>query len=87
MTFGQEIRKAREDHGWTQHELAIEAGLTDSQITHIEKGTYVSTMDTMRKVAKPFKAQVMSGDDGPRLVMPPSQTPPGADAGAEGSEG
>jgi len=37
-TFGERVRNARISHGWTQKELAVASGLTQSAIGNYESG-------------------------------------------------
>ncbi|HEY3830528.1 MAG TPA: helix-turn-helix transcriptional regulator [Solirubrobacteraceae bacterium] len=36
--FGENVRRARQDRGWTQEDLAGESGLAVVQISRIERG-------------------------------------------------
>lgn len=48
--FAGNLRKFRELKGWTQTELAKEAGLTQSWISHFEAGRRKPTLDTLQKL-------------------------------------
>lgn len=71
-TFGGQIRAAREAKEWNQSELGHRADLTQAQISAIENGTYPATVGLLRRVARPFKAQVVIdyNNDEPRLLLP-----------------
>lgn len=47
------IRKERESYGWTQEQLAKEAGVPQSTVARIESGANTS-MDTISKIATAF---------------------------------
>ncbi len=49
-TIGEQIRRGRVDHGWTQADLAEHAGLSRPTIARIERGDDVSTA-TLAKAA------------------------------------
>jgi transcriptional regulator with XRE-family HTH domain len=36
--FGENVRRARKEHGWTQEDLSAESGLAVVQISRIERG-------------------------------------------------
>ena len=38
MEIGQAIRSLREEKGWSQEKLALEAGMTTSHVSRIERG-------------------------------------------------
>lgn len=48
--IAEHVRAARDQHGWTQAELADQAGLSRPTIARIERGDDVSTA-TLAKVA------------------------------------
>lgn len=53
--FRERLKKAREDRGMTQAELAEKAGLPPSSISHFEKGPRKPSFDTLRRLAKELK--------------------------------
>lgn len=61
--IGREIREARLSLGWTQHQLAQEAGVSRPTIARVEIGGNIST-GTLEKVAKAL---------GRRLTMDPNR--------------
>jgi transcriptional regulator with XRE-family HTH domain len=50
MLLHEEIRRAREDMGWTQAHLAVLAGIPRNQVVRTERGDNI-TLDTLRKIA------------------------------------
>lgn len=48
--FGQALKAAREARGWSQRKLASEAGLSGSQIGHMETGKLGGKDATVRKL-------------------------------------
>ncbi len=50
MSLGDEIRKARVEHGWSQSALAQNAGVSRPTVARVELGEDVSTA-TLAKVA------------------------------------
>ncbi len=49
--FGELLRKAREDKGLTQAELATKAGFQPSAIAHFESGRRSPSLDNLRRLA------------------------------------
>ncbi len=47
-----QLRKAREDSGMTQGELAAKTGLQQSHISRLEKGEHSPTQKTLKKIAE-----------------------------------
>ncbi len=54
-----QIVKTRTDLGITQKELAIKAGLTQANVSKIEKGISRPTIDTLIKLAKALGKQLI----------------------------
>ncbi len=50
-TFPERLKFARTMRGWTQSELATEAGLPPSSIAHFEAGSRKPSFDTLRRLA------------------------------------
>lgn len=57
MTVGEKIRKFRIDQGYTQKELAIMSGLSESAIRNYELGNRFSIIRTIGKNSKLIKDQ------------------------------
>lgn len=55
--FGGGIRSRRLAIGLSQEELAFQAGLHRTAISHIEQGTRSSTLETIEKLARALKVQ------------------------------
>ncbi|TPI53308.1 helix-turn-helix transcriptional regulator [Mesorhizobium sp. B3-1-3] len=51
VIFQQRLRKAREIRGWSQSDLATNAGMPSSSIAHFETGTRKPSFDTLRRLA------------------------------------
>src|SRR5215212_4578627 len=49
MMLHEELRRAREDMGWTQAHLATLAGIPRNQVVRAERGDNI-TLDTLRKI-------------------------------------
>jgi transcriptional regulator with XRE-family HTH domain len=50
-SFGERLRKAREDKGLSQSELADKAGFQPSAIAHFESGRRSPSFDNLRRIA------------------------------------
>jgi transcriptional regulator with XRE-family HTH domain len=50
----QTIREFREQHGWTQFELAVKAGVTPSTVSNWERGIFEPKVSQLRKLAELF---------------------------------
>jgi transcriptional regulator with XRE-family HTH domain len=53
-----EVKRLRQERGWTQTELAYRAGLAPSVISQIENGKRDPTARTLRKLAEAFVVEV-----------------------------
>lgn len=63
LTFGDDIRAARNQHGWTQEELAERAGVSRPTIARVERGDDVSTAN-LAKVADALGLEIrLTGRD------------------------
>ena len=51
VVIGQEIRTARQDHGWTIQELADRAGISEKTVRTIEAGSPTSAIGTVFELA------------------------------------
>ena len=51
MEFGERLRKAREDKGLSQQDLATRAGIQASAVSHFELGRRLPSFDNIRRLA------------------------------------
>jgi len=51
-TFGRNVRQARKDKGWTQEQLAFEAGVKRAYLSEVENGQRNVSLDIVEKLAK-----------------------------------
>lgn len=56
IQVGNRIIARREELGMTQTELAIQAGITQQTLSHIESGKRAVRVDTLSKIAAALKA-------------------------------
>ena len=49
--FGKNVRSARIDKGWTQEQLAFEAGVKRGYVSEIENGKRNPSLDVVEKIA------------------------------------
>jgi transcriptional regulator with XRE-family HTH domain len=52
---GLNMKKHREDRGWSQEELAFECGLHRTYISGVERGVRNPTVLVLQKIAKALK--------------------------------
>lgn len=52
---GINMKKHREDRGWSQEELAFECGLHRTYISGVERGVRNPTVMVLQKIAKALK--------------------------------
>ena len=52
MRIGENLRKAREDRGWSQEELAFEAGVHRTYVGGVERAEYNVTVLTLLRFTK-----------------------------------
>lgn len=45
--FGENVRRARNEHGWTQEDLAAKTGLAVVQVSRIERGKREIRLSTL----------------------------------------
>lgn len=50
--FGQNVRQARKDKGWTQEQLAFEAGVKRAYLSEVENGQRNVSLDVVEKLAQ-----------------------------------
>jgi len=54
-TFGALVRHLRDERGWTQEQLAREAGITVTSVSNLERGaTMLPNAETVEKLARAF---------------------------------
>src|SRR5688572_13631428 len=70
MTIGSEMREARQRLRWTQQKLAIQAGITPSFVTKIEKYEVLPSADCLLTLAYGL---VLDGDHLLSLLMEAKQ--------------
>jgi transcriptional regulator with XRE-family HTH domain len=51
-TFGHRLRELREARGWSQQDLAIKAGITQSGISYLEIGKKDPGWETVQALAR-----------------------------------
>jgi len=52
VRIGENLRKAREDRGWSQEELAFEAGVHRTYVGGVERAEYNVTVLTLLRFTK-----------------------------------
>ncbi|UQS86174.1 helix-turn-helix domain-containing protein (plasmid) [Nicoliella spurrieriana] len=52
MEFGEKLKQLRKDNGYGVNQLAIQSGVSASQISRIENNKRKPKIDTLRKLAK-----------------------------------
>ena len=50
--FGKRVREVRHERGWTQEQLAFEAGVKRSYLSEVENGQRNVSLDVVEKLAK-----------------------------------
>lgn len=56
--FGKRVRELRKQKGWSQEQLADEAGLHRTYVGSIERGEQNVSLDNIEKLAKTFKIPI-----------------------------
>ncbi len=51
QTFGKNVRAARQKLGWSQEQLAFEAGIKRSYLSEVEGGKRNPTLDVVERIA------------------------------------
>ena len=75
MQIGQIIRSLREEKGWSQERLALEAGMATSHLSRIERGERrlpTTRLDALAAALGSSSAVVYAMQEG--LALPPSAT-------------
>jgi transcriptional regulator with XRE-family HTH domain len=52
LNLGNQVKVYREAQNWTQTEMALRVGMSQSQLSKIEKGRAEPNMRTVKKIAK-----------------------------------
>lgn len=58
--FGAAVRRARENLGWSQEQLAEYAGLNRSYVGEVERGSAIASIVTVDKLARAFNVPIES---------------------------
>lgn len=78
-SIGGELRALRLLRGFSQKELAAEAGISAPQVSQIETGRYTPSLGTLARILEVLDAQLSielnEGESG-GSVLPVSVTPP-----------
>jgi transcriptional regulator with XRE-family HTH domain len=53
--FGRRVRELRHERGWTQEQLAFEAGVKRAYISEVENGQRNVSLDVVEKLATALK--------------------------------
>ncbi|MFC7387766.1 helix-turn-helix transcriptional regulator [Sphaerisporangium rhizosphaerae] len=56
--LGKTVRAMREERGWSQSDLAREAGMTQSAVARFEAGGTVPTLPVLERLARALDADV-----------------------------
>lgn len=75
-SIGDRVYWHRDQRDWTQEELAHEAGVSATTISHIESGAKQPRMNTIRRLARAFGVSTDELLHGKELVPPKDETPP-----------
>lgn len=73
-TVGEAIRRARQEHGWTQAFLAEQAGLSPNYVARLERGELGPSLFVASRICDALGSEIDS------LVAPPTGTPSRAKA-------
>lgn len=58
FSLSERLRYLREQRNYTQKQMAIESGVSQATIAHIEKGTKDPSVETLRKIAEALDVHV-----------------------------
>lgn len=64
----QEVKRIRNERGWSQRQLATEAGVDQVTVNHIETGKRSPNVETLEKLARALDVEV--GDFFPKIQAP-----------------
>jgi ribosome-binding protein aMBF1 (putative translation factor) len=57
--LGQRVKQLREDHDWTQKQLASHAGMTQSAVARFESGGTTPTIPVLERLAAALNADLI----------------------------
>jgi transcriptional regulator with XRE-family HTH domain len=75
-SIGDRVYWHRDQRDWTQEELAHQAGVSATTVSHIESGAKQPRMNTIRRLARAFGVSTDELLHGKELVPPKVETPP-----------
>ncbi|MFC5911799.1 helix-turn-helix domain-containing protein [Streptacidiphilus monticola] len=52
MTLGEQVARLRRERGWSQRQLALEAGTTQTVVSRTETGRTVPELGTLERIAR-----------------------------------
>lgn len=55
--FGRRVREVRHERGWTQEQLAFEAGVKRAYLSEVENGQRNVSLDVVEKLASALKIE------------------------------
>lgn len=58
--FASVLRQLREERGWSQEQLAAQAGLNRSYLGEVERGNAMPTLTTVAKLASALEIRLSS---------------------------
>jgi transcriptional regulator with XRE-family HTH domain len=58
VNYGERISELREQHGWTQEELATSVGITRAALSHYEKNRRKPDFETLTRLADLFDVSI-----------------------------
>lgn len=71
---GEKIKRLRENRGWTQPHLAVEAGVAVSAVSQIENGRRSPNVGTLDKLARAFGVEVVDLFQEPEVPKVPARS-------------
>jgi ribosome-binding protein aMBF1 (putative translation factor) len=57
--LGKTARRLREEHGWSQAELGVAAGMTQSAVARFEAGGTVPSLPVLERLARALNADLI----------------------------
>jgi transcriptional regulator with XRE-family HTH domain len=73
VTVGQEIRRLREERGWSQAKLGVLSGVGPAGVSQIETGRRNPSAGTLQRIADALEVEVR--DLFPKAPAPPPELP------------